>query len=153
MNKNKFPKKGYCDPCKDYVPYEIKEEKRSVTVKGITFEATEYIPYCKNCGEELWINEVERINDISIYDKYREIVGLLTSKQIKEIRQKRNMSQVELATFLSIGEKDIARYENGSIQSKAIDNMIRMVGDDTGFIAMNKVIHVNAPILKPLKNN
>lgn len=146
-------KTGYCDRCGDYVPYEIKEEKRNVTVKGITFEASEYIPYCKNCEEELWINEVEGINDIIIYDKYREIVGLLTSKQIKEIRQKRNMSQRELATFLSIGEKDIARYENGSIQSKAIDNMIRMVGDDAGFIAMNKVIHVNAPILKPVKNN
>ena len=153
MNKNKFPKKGYCDPCNDYVSYEIKEEKRSVTVKGITFEAVELIPYCKNCGEELWINEVERINDISIYDKYREIVGLLTSKQIKEIRQKRNMSQRELAAFLSIGEKDITRYENGSVQSKAIDNMIRMVGDDTGFVAMNKVIHVDASILKPVKNN
>jgi len=63
-------------------------------------------------------------------------VGLLTSLQIKQIRAKRSMSQAQMALFLDIGEKDITRYENGSIQTKSIDDMIRLMDDDEAFNRM-----------------
>ena len=153
MNKQKEAKKAYCDICGDYVEYGVKKVKNKITVRGVTFEAIEHIAYCKKCGEELWVNEVERINDINVYDKYKELVGLLTSKQIKEIRHKRNMSQRELASFLSIGEKDITRYENGAIQSKVIDNLIRMVGDENIYIYMQKLLQVTETIEKTIYVN
>lgn len=153
MSKQKGAKKAYCDICGDYVEYGVKKVKNIITVRGVTFEAVEHIAYCKKCGEELWVNEVERTNDINIYDKYKELVGLLTSKQIKEIRQKRNMSQRELASFLSIGEKDITRYENGAIQSKAIDNLIRMVGDENVYIYMQKLLQATETIEKTIYVN
>lgn len=67
-------KKAYCDVCDDYVEYEVKKVKNIITVKGVTFEAVEHIAYCKKCGEELWVNEVERINDNNIYKKYEKII-------------------------------------------------------------------------------
>ena len=57
-------------------------------------------------------------------------MGIYFGKQIKEIRKKRHLSQRQLANLLCIGEKDITRYENGGVQTKAIDQMIRVVADD-----------------------
>ena len=51
------------------------------------------------------------------------------------------MSQKQLAQFLSIGEKDITRYENGSIQTRAVDLMIRMVADDSAYLVMSDVVN------------
>ena len=67
----------------------------------------------------------------------------MTASEIKEIRAKRGMSQRQLARFLDIGEKDITRYENGSVQTRSIDNMIRLVGDDAAYISMCKCLNKN----------
>ena len=108
-------------------------------MKELTFEAVEHIAYCKKCGEQLWVDELESRNQKVVYDIYKEKVGLLTTSQIREIRRKRGMTQKELALFLGIGEKDIARYENGAIQTRSIDNMIRLVGDEHAYLEMTRV--------------
>ena len=130
MKKFKINEIVFCGKCDDEVECEIVKKKRSITVKDTTFECEEYVPVCKNCGEEIWLWEVEKENDKIVYNKYKQIIGLLTSEEIKEIRKKRHLSQSQLANLLCIGEKDITRYENGGIQTKAIDQMIRLVGDD-----------------------
>ena len=149
MIKNKLPKIGYCGKCDDFVPYYIKEEEREVTVKDLTFKVKETVAHCKYCDEPLFVNEIESKNDLIIYDKYRELSGLLTSSEIKFIRKKRHLSQKQLSNLLCIGEKDITRYENGSIQTKAIDNMIRLIGDDIFFERLMELRKTSK--IKPLK--
>ena len=51
------------------------------------------------------------------------------------------MTQIDLARFLSIGDKDITRYESGSIQNKCIDKLLRLVQDDTSYEEMVRVFH------------
>ena len=140
----KLPKEGYCGKCDDYVDFHV-ECFRNAThnVKGVEVISDEYVAICNKCGNQIWVAPIEQYNCKIIYDEYKKKVGLLTTEEIKEIRQKRGMSQKELAKFLSIGEKDITRYENGSIQTKAVDLMIRMVGDDITFFAMSDLISKN----------
>lgn len=130
---------AYCYDCDEYVEYVQKEVKKSINVRGekITCLITEC--YCKNCGERVLVESIEKENQIKVYDLYKEKVGLLTSEEIRSILRKRDMKQKELATFLSIGEKDITRYLNGSIQSKNIDKMLRLVDDDEAFARMTLV--------------
>ena len=152
MKSKALPNVGYCGSCEDFVPYAIKKEKNKVTVKDLTFEVVEQVAHCKHCGEALVLEELENDNDLKIYDKYRELSGLLTSQQIKAIRKRRHLSQKELANFLCIGEKDITRYENGAIQTRAIDLMIRMVDDEESFKRMHRIAENCYPNLK-LKTN
>ena len=128
--------KGFCPNCSEFHEGILKERKIETTVRGIKIKATINELYCKECGEMLTSDAVEKNNDIIIYDAYKAKVGLLTSLQIKQIRAKRSMSQAQMALFLDIGEKDITRYENGSIQTKSIDDMIRLMGDDEAFDRM-----------------
>lgn len=130
MKKFKINEIVFCGKCDDEVECEIVKKKRNITVKDTTFECEEYVPICKKCGEEIWLWEVEKENDKIVYNKYKQEIGLLSSEEIKEIRKKRHLSQRQLANLLCIGEKDITRYENGGIQTRAIDQMIRVVADD-----------------------
>ena len=142
LNIKNLPKQGPCGECDDMVDYHIVHFKDRIhNVKGVEVIADEIVGACDKCGSELWITPLEEYNLKVIYDVYKKKVGLLTTQEIKDIRKKRGMSQKQLSQFLSIGEKDITRYENGSIQTRAVDLMIRMVADDTAYLVMSDVVN------------
>ncbi len=147
--------KEYCQACNEYVDYEVKKVKKTIQVKGETLNVEIYECYCAKCGEAIFVYEYEKLNDNIVYDAYKKRVGLLTSSDIKEIRRKRGMTQIDLAKFLSIGEKDITRYESGSIQNKCIDKMLRLVQDDSSYEEMARVFYADTESvwfdLKPTK--
>ena len=90
-------------------------------------------------GDVLTNDDLERYNDLAWSDLYRQKNNLLTSGEIKNIREKRHLTQEGLAKFLELGKKDIARYENGAIQTKVIDLLLRLVDDDASFVQMSRV--------------
>jgi len=57
----------------------------------------------------------------------------LTSKQIKNIRNKYNAYQKEFGRILGLGAKTIARLENGGVQSKSVDNLIKLSADECNY--------------------
>lgn len=129
-----------CMYCDDEVEYVVKDEKIETTVLNETFTVVRKIAFCKNCGHEVFPHELALLNDLIVYDEYRRRKGLLTSQQIKDIRKKRGLSQVELARFIRCGEKNIARYETGTIQDRSFDLLIRLVGDDQIYPLMQKYL-------------
>lgn len=75
-------------------------------------------------------NEVEDIklkeeNLNKAYDQYKRQEGLLTSKQIKNIRTVLGLSQNQFCEVLGLGRGQINRFENSAIQSLVIDRAIR----------------------------
>lgn len=129
MNKERV----YCVSCDEEVDYIIKEETKKVTVKGREFEVTLKRTYCAKCGEPVSVDKIAKQNDLIVFDEYRRLENLLTSEQIKTIRTKRGLSQVALARLIDCGEKNIARYETGTIQDRAFDLLIRLVDDDRSY--------------------
>lgn len=85
--------------------------------------------------------DLQLLNDKLVSDAYRKKHHLLTSADIIKIRKKRGWTQEEMSLFLSLGLKDIARYENGSVQTKSIDEKIRLLGDDRSFYPYCEVLH------------
>ncbi|MBO4667581.1 MAG: hypothetical protein J5666_05610 [Bacilli bacterium] len=130
-------KKAYCIECDEMRPYHIVEKERVATVKDLTFKVKTKRAVCDKCGcDQLGPYEVMKENDITTFDEYRRLKGLLTSEDIKAIRKKRDMSQVELARFIKAGDKNIARYETGTIQDPVFDYLMRMVNDDKCYQTM-----------------
>lgn len=67
-------------------------------------------------------------------EKERKGENLLTAKEIKAIRKKYNLTQLQLELLLKIGPKNVAKWETyKSNQSKTIDKLLRNMNDDYCF--------------------
>jgi len=104
------------------------EENNILKNEEIIFEA-EY-DYCENTDEFLENEEQIKKNDLAMKDAYREKQGLLTSEQIKKIRDKYNMSQKRFSETLGWGTATIIRYENHQVQDRAHDDILRKIDVD-----------------------
>ena len=134
-------KTAFCEKCDDEVTYKVIKRKEIHTVgDNVPVEVELNYGVCDRCGHILNPAEFNISNDIIIYDAYRKKVGLLTSEDIKRIRLKRGMSQVELAMFIHCGEKNSARYERGTVQDTVFDYVLRLVDNDKAYERM-KIIN------------
>lgn len=138
--------KIYCVNCEEEVEYVTKKEKKTVNVRGRVFDVEITNAYCKKCGEQVFPDSIAKANDIIIFDEYRRLEGLLTSKEIKAIREKRHLSQAQLAKLINCGEKNITRYENGTIQDRAFDLLIRLVDKDDSYYTIRQIQNLDAPM-------
>ena len=123
MRKNKevgTMRKQYCHNCqREHTIKEVKEF-REYTIKGTKVSGEITILRCENCVEEIYNKE----ND------------LMTSEEIKTMRENYGLSQAVLAKLLGFGEKTITRYENGAIQDKTHDLLMRLASIETNFLQL-----------------
>jgi DNA-binding transcriptional regulator YiaG len=63
-------------------------------------------------------------------DEYRKKHGLLTSAEITQYRKRLDMSQIQFAEYLNVGEASIKRWETFFIQDKIQDDHIRLKCDN-----------------------
>ncbi len=98
--------------------------------KDVTVAYDAIYQYCDQ-AEELYENEQQiRDNDLRLKDAYRMQTGLLTSKEIIDIRSKYGITQGDLCTILGWGQKTLTRYEGHQVQDKAHDEILRKVNED-----------------------
>jgi len=97
--------------------------------KGKHLTVPDYVVYeCAECEEEIVDRNTLKTSSKLIKDFYRSVDGLLTSSEIKTIRQKLELTQEEMANILGGGKKAFARYEKGQvIQSRGMDNLLRIL--------------------------
>ena len=121
--------KHYCPYCNSEQEYYI-DKRIFKEYKGVDVNVEENVPICKKCGNELVINNIEDENLKRIYNKYREIKNIITPSEIKNLRNKYDISQRELTAILDFGKMTINRYENGSLPSKSQSDYLRLIAND-----------------------
>jgi len=85
---------------------------------------------CIDCGEQFTDPSSDKVAEPFIRDLHRRAENLLTSDQIKLIREACGFTQEDLSRLLGGGLKALARYENGSVtQSRSMDNLLRILWD------------------------
>lgn len=89
----------------------IKIRKRKVKVKGTKLEIIEEYMIDLNTGNEINNHKLDMENDKKSVEAYKEEKELLTSNDIKEIRNKYGMTQKEYAFALEMGEISIHRLK------------------------------------------
>ena len=88
---------------------------------------------CPNCGEiVLRFLEAKRLlEDAS--EIYRRKHGLLSAEEIRAIRQRFDLNQVDLARLLRLGANTVSRWESGrNVQTAAMDILLRLIRDLPG---------------------
>jgi HTH-type transcriptional regulator / antitoxin MqsA len=111
---------GHLEKVIKNVPFKYKGHEHIVAnVKGYD---------CNVCGESLWDDRDEKAIEKSLTDVRREIDGLLTSDEIKKIRQLFGMTQMQFSEALKVGAKNFARYESGqATQGRSMDHLLRIL--------------------------
>jgi len=84
---------------------------------------------CNRCGFQVLTDEQSRAYTIASADVYREKHNLLTTKELKEIRERLRMSFRAFAKYLRVSEASPKRWEAGLVQDEAMDELIRVKTD------------------------
>ena len=125
----------FCSICEEKHDVSLIEEERETIIKGEKIKYKELHYKCDKYSDNniFMSDDLWNINLINSLDEYRKKKDLLTSKEIKEIREKYQLTQSEMAYLLNLGEITITRYETKQIQDASVDNMIRELNDNPLF--------------------
>lgn len=104
--------------------------KEKNVFKGHEIEYDVEYEYCDVAEEYMSSEAMTSANDMSLKNAYRKKIGLLTSVEIENIRQKYGITQSDLAILLGWGEKTITRYETHQVQDVAHDTILRKIDED-----------------------
>ena len=126
--------KVYCPYCKKEVEYKI--EKRDLKeFRGIEVNTFENVAICNECNQDLYVNEIEDVNNERIYQIYREKANIIKAEDIIKLREKYDISQRELTSILGFGKMTINRYERGGLPTKSQSDYIKLlIENDDKFI-------------------
>ena len=136
----------YCPYCKKEVEYKI--EKRDVKeFRGIEINSYENVAICKECHQDLYVNEIEEKNNQRIYEIYREKANIIKPQDIVQLREKYDISQRELTAILGFGKMTINRYERGGVPTKSQSDYIKLlIENDNKFVEKVKEAYKNGNI-------
>jgi putative zinc finger/helix-turn-helix YgiT family protein len=117
---------AYCPNCQEKNEYKIRRDLIK-EFKGNNLNVEEQVPVCSNCGQDIFIPEIEEENLNRLYNKYREVADIVSPNEIFEFRTKYNISQRELVAILDWGKMTINRYEKGAIPSSSHNDMLKII--------------------------
>ena len=121
--------KVYCPYCKKEVEYKV--EKRDLKeFRGIEINTYENVAICKECHQDLYVNEIEEKNNERTYELYREKANIIKPQDIIDLRGKYDISQRELTAILGFGKMTINRYERGGVPTKSQSDYIKLLIDN-----------------------
>jgi putative zinc finger/helix-turn-helix YgiT family protein len=105
---------------------EEKKINRTVSFKGMDVNIAEDAFVCPVC--QLSAGTVQSAGKIqqTVADAYRKQTGLLTGEDIKRLRNKKGLTQANLAELSGFGVASIKRWETGAIQSQSADKTLRL---------------------------
>lgn len=117
--------KAFCEECRDYVDYTIKENDKIKDVKGKGIEFKEKLAYCSECKSELFVSEIRDENLIALDLAYRAIEDLITVDEIGSMLEKYNIGKRPLSILLGWGETTLTRFVSGDIPSKTYSDTLK----------------------------
>lgn len=140
--------RAYCLQCNAKTAYTIRSQRVEMTVRGITFGYTEESAYCVECGEMVYVPEVNDRNVKSREDAYRRAAHLITIPELQQILQKYNIGAGPLAKVMGFGEITINRYLAGQLPAKEhSDKLLRILASHT---EMEKRLEDNRERITPI---
>lgn len=98
---------------------------QTLKVAGYTYSI------CRTCSKEVVTPEQMKINQRLVADAKRSVDGFLTSNEIRRLRERLGLSQVDAGKVFGGGPNAFYKYESGEVtQSLALDRLMMLARDD-----------------------
>lgn len=140
--------KVFCEFCLDDVNYTIKIKEEIDTIRGKEIKYMKKEAFCEECGNYVYIHELNDENLKSLYTKIREMDNIITVDEIELLLEKYNIGKKPLSSLLGWGEGTITRYLKGDIPTKPYSDKLRLILDDTN--EMKKILEENKNNIKDI---
>jgi putative zinc finger/helix-turn-helix YgiT family protein len=88
---------------------------------------------CTVCGKDFATMDQMDITLTNGYNLYRKLENIISPSEIIAIREKYDASQKAFAKILDLGELTINSYEQGSLPSKSVSNLILLMDKPENF--------------------
>lgn len=119
--------KSYCQVCDKVQNYQILRKNITYKKDNIEFTYIEEYALCTECGEELFIDEINQRNQLAFKEAYRKATDAITIDQINEILKKYRITKRNLSKILELGEITITRYLDGYIPTQKNSNYLKTI--------------------------
>ena len=149
-----------CPICNKIHLVEKRKRINKTKIKDEIIEYEEVYLLCPETNEEEneYANaELMDTNLLNARDAYRKQKNLLTSQEIKTIRIKYGITQLEMAQLLGLGEVTITRYETKQIQDEAHNKIMKLIDENAlmalDYLEKNKENFKNKERYETIENN
>lgn len=119
--------KHYCYQCDVEGQIELKEEFQKNNIKGVIVETLVCLPYCLQCGSEVYVAEINDENLKKITQGYRNITGRILVSEIEQLLDMYNIGAKPLSILLGWGECTIPRYLKGQMPNIENSNKLKAI--------------------------
>ena len=123
-------KEAYCETCNAMRPTHVDNRAETFTVRNTEIRVETAARICESCGEIVFDSELDDAKLDQAYRQYRAQTGLLQPEEIRAIRETYALSQSAAAKLLGWSPVTFSRYETGSLQEPAHDELLRRLRDD-----------------------
>lgn len=124
----------YCEYCDRFCSSYVEEREETYNVRGEPITVRSPLRICSECGNVMNDEELDDAILKKAYNEYRRRHGLLMPGEIREIREKYNLSQAAAAKLLGWSPATFVRYESGALQEAAHDELLRRMRDDVEWV-------------------
>ena len=121
--------RSYCEFCNDFIEYDEKIVKDKRIIDGIEVEYKKIKTYCKECKNEIFVNEILDKNVLELQRVYREKIGIITVDKIEKIVDMYGIGKRNLSKLLGFGEITLTRYMELDMPTRLYSDVLFSVID------------------------
>lgn len=129
MNK----KEVFCEHCRKDVLYTVRDEYMSTELKGEVYSYHGKSAVCDECGNEIFVNEINDYNLDQLYTELRKQHNIISLEKIKKIPEKYNIGKRPLSLLLGWGEQTFSRYYDGDMPTQQYSVILQRIYEDPKF--------------------
>jgi putative zinc finger/helix-turn-helix YgiT family protein len=130
----------FCPYCEKTTQVHVVTNPETLPVRGEPVDYIARLYRCDTCNQDFASQSQEEDNFEMAYEIYRKRHNLLSPMQIRDIRKKYDLSQANMALLLGWGEITIHRYENGSLQDTAHNELLVLLDNPQN---ARKILNLN----------
>jgi len=109
------------------------KENRILSFRKEEFNVVYHSYKCEDSGEFFTTTELDDINLNQLYNQYREKHKLPFPEEIKQIREKYDLSASKMSEVLGFGVNGYRNYESGEVPSNSNAKLIQVAADPKEF--------------------
>lgn len=131
----------FCINCREDVDYKIESKEMSAELKGKQYKYKGAEAHCVNCGEEIYIEEINDSNLRALYDQFRKENDIVSLDVVVGIIEKYRIGKRPLSLLLGWGEHTYSRFCDGDLPTKQYSDILRRIYDVPEFY--NEILETN----------